>query len=71
MTESNETNEEVNEELSTDDLKGVSGGVVSDGTAGWNWAVSPDETQGSGSGMTLKDWKNSRQGVVDTNDCPQ
>ena len=36
MTKPNE-NEQVDEELSTDELKSVSGGVVSDGTAGWNW----------------------------------
>ncbi|KGG28938.1 MULTISPECIES: hypothetical protein [unclassified Prochlorococcus] len=71
MTEPNETNEEVNEELSSDELKGVSGGVMSnpqyeglsvreDGPHG----SSPQGSgyggsncgQGSGYGGTRNDW---------------
>ncbi len=66
MTESKETNEEVNEELSSDELKSVSGGL-------WDCHLkgrSPMDPTGSGPGITLKDWDNSRQGVMDPGDFP-
>ena len=61
MIEPNETNEEVNEELSTDELKGVSGGIIVPGE-GTN--LKGNGPEGSGSGMSLKDWKTSREGVL-------
>ena len=46
-----ETNEQIDEELSTDDLKSVSGsGLFLNGFKGTN-------PQGSGSGKTLKEWE--------------
>ena len=56
-----EPNEEVNEELSTDELKGVSGGIIVPGE-GTN--LKGNGPEGSGSGMSLKDWKTSREGVL-------
>ncbi|KZR66449.1 MULTISPECIES: hypothetical protein [Prochlorococcus] len=64
MTEPKE-NEEINEELSTDDLKSVSGGIYveSDSTL-CSFSRSP---HGFGSGVTQKDWKKrtqSREGML-------
>ena len=47
-------NEDINEELSTGELKSVSGGVFTDGGLRSN---DFKKREGSGSGMTLKDWK--------------
>ena len=66
MTEPSEINEDISQELSTEELKGVSGGL-------WDCHVkgrSPMDPTGSGSGVTLKDWNNSRQVVMNPNDCP-
>ena len=61
MTEPNETNEEVNEELSSDELKGVSGGVMSnpqyEGLSVREDGPHGSSPQGSGYGGTLKDWE--------------
>ena len=54
-------NEDINEELSTDELKDVSGGIMVPGE-GTNFKGNGPE--GSGSGMSLKDWKTSREGVL-------
>ena len=57
MTKANETNEDINQELSTDELKGVSGGLM-------NCEVkenSPDNPEGYGYGGTLEDWKRRTQ----------
>ena len=70
MTKPNEK-EQVDEELSTDELKGVSGGfqqmvgdsavgVVSNPKLGVK-GNSPDNPQGSGYGGTLEDWKKRTQ----------
>ncbi len=56
-------NEELNEELSSDELKGVNGGQPHSGGGHFN-------PQGSGSGMSLKDWKKSRDGMVSDVDHP-
>lgn len=53
MTEPNETNEEISEELSTEELKSVSGGLILPAIQSF---TSP---HGSGSGMTRKDWEKS------------
>ncbi|WP_413358807.1 CCRG-2 family RiPP [Prochlorococcus sp. MIT 1201] len=54
-------NEEINEELSIDELKSVSGGLRGQGSSGDTVKGGSSEDflagQGSGSGMTLKDWK--------------
>ena len=66
MTEPKETNQDINEELSTDELKSVSGGGLASSPIGkkeLNWGevcdvgASVRKAEGSGSGMTLKDWK--------------
>ncbi|CAX32416.1 Hypothetical protein PMT_2898 [Prochlorococcus marinus str. MIT 9313] len=64
MTDPKE-NEQVNEELSTDELKSVSGGIMVPGE-GTN--LRGDGPEGSGSGETLKDWKkrNSLKDVIIT-----
>ena len=54
-------NEEINEELSTDELKSVSGGIMVPGE-GTN--LKGNGPKGSGSGMSLKDWKKSKKDVV-------
>ena len=69
MTDPNQTNEEVNEELSTDDLKSVSGGLSQvlggDCSAPSFTRTQDDSSQGSGYGGTLKDWKKrNKTGVV-------
>ena len=75
MTKPNEK-EQVDEELSTDELKSVSGGYTDGGGQAENRRPNlgkhqfPIDPTSSGSGMTLKDWKKSRQGVMDPNDCP-
>ena len=57
-------NEEINEELSTNELKGVSGGSSFPGKEG-NWGegqgLKPNDPKGSGSGKTLKDWEKSKK----------
>ena len=68
MTEPNETNEEINEELSTDELKSVSGGVcIPNSTYTVGMHVDGEgfrkPPQGSGSGMTRVDWE-MRQGIT-------
>ena len=55
-----EPNEEVNEEVSTDELKGVSGGIMVPGE-GTN--LKGNGPHGSGSGMTLKEWEKS-EGII-------
>ncbi|KZR77492.1 hypothetical protein PMIT1323_00867 [Prochlorococcus marinus str. MIT 1323] len=60
MTGPKETNDEINEELSTDELKGVNGGIMLPGE-GTN--LKGNGPEGSGSVMSLKDWKKSRQGI--------
>lgn len=68
-----EPNEEINEELPTDELKSVSGGLknneVVDNLPPLTEVVDTlppfRSPQGSGSGMTRDDWKKSRQGM-----CP-
>ena len=58
MTDPKETNEEVNEELSTDELKSVSGGLMNcEVKTTLPSDVPSPSPQGSGSGETLKDWK--------------
>ncbi len=54
MTDPKEINEEINEELSTEELKSVSGGIIN-GTKDFD-----SQIQGSGSGKTLDEWKKSR-----------
>ena len=62
MTDPKETNEEINEELSTEELKSVSGGMhqgamniqLKDAAGNTSDFKSPI---GSGSGMKLEDWK--------------
>ena len=60
-------NEEVSEELSTDELKSVSGGVsskfaINDDTATQSYVIKPGSSKkpfdpkGSGSGLTKDDW---------------
>ena len=56
MTDPTE-NEEINEELSSDELKGVSGGLIAAAPNPVIIAVSPSRREGSGFGGTLKDWK--------------
>lgn len=58
MTDPKE-NEVINEELSTDELKSVSGGVVNSflpGSSVISSALRPKSPQGSGSGKTLDEW---------------
>ena len=73
MTDPNETNEEVNEELSTDELKSVSGGWSQPKEEDCPLYVgniypsgvkrrSPIDPQGSGSGKTTEDWMKSKEG---------
>ena len=62
MADHYKTNEQVNEELSTDQLKSVSGGmkdvdVAEESFKGINRDEFRKSPQGSGSGKTLKDWK--------------
>ncbi len=70
MTEPNKTNEELNEELSTYELKSVSGGIdlgsLGRGTHRFSqWAddyggSGVQGPEGSGSGMTKGDWEKSK-----------
>lgn len=60
-------NEDINEELSTDELEGVSGGFHLPKMLFGDGVKSP---QGSGSVKTLRDWENSTQGIVNPDDCP-
>ena len=77
MTDPNETNEEINEELSTDELKSVSGGAkihgkqigipsltvnISD-TSGLIEAGDADfrNPKAAGSGMTVQDWNRANR----------
>ena len=54
-----EPNEQIDEELSTDELKNVSGGImICLPACNPGFSKSP---QGSGSGETLKDWKKRNQ----------
>ncbi|KGG24828.1 MULTISPECIES: hypothetical protein [unclassified Prochlorococcus] len=73
MTEANETNktnEDLNEELSSDELKSFSGGVSGAGieiprvTNRQKKGRNPNDPKGSGSGMSLKDWEKSSDGTV-------
>ncbi len=48
--------EERSEELSTDELKSVSGGIDS-----VPFELKPNNPKGSGSGKTLKDWEKSKK----------
>ena len=64
MADPNETNEGRSEELSTDELKSVSGGMKDVDVAeesvifkGINRNEFRKSPEGSGSGKTLKDWK--------------
>ena len=71
MTEPNNTNEEINEELSTDELKSVSGGVVIRGNDTMlrpskleeicDVGTSLRKPHGSGSGMTKADWERANK----------
>ena len=69
MTEPNKTNEEINEELSTDEMKSASGGGLASSPIGkqeLNWDVICDvgasvRAEGSGSGMTKGDWEKSKK----------
>ena len=65
MTEPKENNEEINEELSADELKSVSGGLRGQGSSGDTVKGGNSEDllagQGSGSGMTLKEWVKSNK----------
>ncbi|KGG24827.1 MULTISPECIES: bacteriocin [unclassified Prochlorococcus] len=64
-----EPNEDINEELSTDELKSVSGGVSGVGVEIPRVANrqkkgrNPNDPTSSGSGMTLKDWKKRNIGI--------
>ncbi len=53
-------NERVDKELSTDELKSVSGGGITDNPV----FCLTKRSEGSGSGMTLRGWKKSRDGIV-------
>ncbi|KZR64646.1 MULTISPECIES: CCRG-2 family RiPP [Prochlorococcus] len=75
MTEPNKTNEEINEELSTDELKSVSGGIVirdndtmlrpSKLSEICDVGTSLRKPHGSGSGMTKADFERAnKSGVV-------
>jgi len=67
MTDSTE-NEEINEALSTEELKSVSGGImICLPGCDVGFRKSP---QGSGSGKTLKDWEKSSGGMVSDVDHP-
>ena len=80
--ETNQTNEELSEELSTDELKSVSGGVAilgqANGMKGNNMAACSGSTtvadfksgHGTGSGMTLKDWQKSNDYLPYSPDDP-
>ena len=65
MTEPSEINEDISQELSTEELKGVSGGLRGQGSSGDTVKGGSSEDflagQRSGSGMTLKDWKNANK----------
>ena len=61
MTAFKEINEEVNEELSTDDLKSVSGGLTRELM---NRGRRPNDPTGTGSGMTRRDYDKS-VGIID------
>ncbi|WP_413357988.1 bacteriocin [Prochlorococcus sp. MIT 1201] len=74
MTEPNNTSEEINEELSTDELKNVSGGIVirgndtmlrGNGPSKWgeicDVGASLRNPQGSGSGMTKADFERANK----------
>ena len=69
MTEPNETNEEINEELSTDELKSVSGGGLASSPLGkkeLNWSEICDvglsvRAEGSGSGMSKADFERANK----------
>ena len=64
MTKPNETNEDINEELSTDELKSVSGGLMNCEVKDTLPSDAPSPSpQGSGSGMTRVDWE-MRQGIT-------
>ena len=58
-------NEDINEELSTDELKSVSGGIMVPGE-GTN--LKGDGPEGSGFGGTLKDWKRLNINVESNNE---
>ena len=67
MTDPKE-NEEINEELSTDDLKSVSGGFTQDNHPVYCFSnrIQIDTTPifippGTGSGMTVQDWKRANK----------
>ncbi|KZR76726.1 hypothetical protein [Prochlorococcus marinus] len=60
-------NEDINEELSTEELKDVSGGIMVPGE-GTN--LKGDSPGGSRLGGGKKDWKESRKGIIDPADCP-
>ena len=63
MTKSNATNEDINEELSTDDLKDVCGGLTSAQTiAGASFRVAGNRVEGSSYGWTRKDWELASRG---------
>ena len=62
MTEYKEINEEVNEQLSTDDLKSVSGGLTRELMNRGRRTNDPTET---GSGMTRRDYDKSVGIIVD------
>ena len=58
MTDPKETNEEINKELSNEELKSVSGGMR---PTQFIDAMTSSNPQGSGSGKTLKDWEKSKK----------
>ncbi len=59
-----EPNEEINEELSTDELKSVSGGLMNcEVKTTLPSDVPSPSPQGSGSGKTLRDWEKS-EGII-------
>ncbi len=62
MTESKEINEDINEELSTDELKSVSGGLTRELM---NRGRRPNDPTGTGSGMTRRDYDKSVGIIVD------
>ena len=61
MTEPKQTNEDINEELSTDELKSVSGGLTRELM---NRGRRPNDPTGTGSGMTRRDYDKSA-GIID------
>ncbi|KZR66448.1 MULTISPECIES: hypothetical protein [Prochlorococcus] len=64
MTDPKE-NEQVDEELSSEELKSVSGGLVGNPYISPIDSVKEDSPHGSGSGETLKDWKKRNQYGLD------